>query len=392
MTLLILLSQVFIFAATVDEVVEPTVNRSVKSALIVDIPVPITWNSVQSVHRTLQQACEELRTGEKTGPKKPKGTNDPNPAQMPTLILNFKVPPNQEAFAQTSKFEACYALANFLLSDEMQGIRTVAYLPQTVEGHAVLVALACNEIVIADNAEFGAAGINEKQVTSTQRQAYREIARRFPEKIVEKILDKGVELWAAETDTGTAWTDAAGLAELRKNGKLIKEPTLPLIPAGQLGIIPAQQARLEMGIVDAIAAEQEGEIGLANAIGCKPEQIKRAKVYAGSTRAVKIELYDQVTDAKVNEIQGLIEKAIAPGKSPLTQLAERSDESEKNAAQSPADFICLVIDSPGGSLTASLNLAAFLANDVDPMKVRTVAYIPNRALSDSALIALACDE
>ena len=40
-----------------------------------------------------------------------------------------------------------------------------------------------------------------------------------------------------------------------------------------------------------------------------------------------------------------------------------------------ANFICLSIDSPGGSLTESMNLANFLA-ELEGSKVRTVAYVP----------------
>jgi membrane-bound serine protease (ClpP class) len=56
-----------------------------------------------------------------------------------------------------------------------------------------------------------------------------------------------------------------------------------------------------------------------------------------------------------------------------------------------ANFICLTIDSPGGSVTDSMRLAAYLAG-LNPGAVRTVAYVPSEARADAALIALACDE
>ncbi|MCH7989295.1 MAG: peptidase, partial [Planctomycetes bacterium] len=48
------------------------------------------------------------------------------------------------------------------------------------------------------------------------------------------------------------------------------------------------------------------------------------------------------------------------------------------------------IDSPGGYLLASTNLADTIA-DLDPKKILTVAYIPKMALSGAAIIALGCD-
>ena len=55
---------------------------------------------------------------------------------------------------------------------------TVAYLPNSVEGHAVLAAIACQEIIMAKDATLGAAGIDEKTLTPTMRSAYAEIAGR----------------------------------------------------------------------------------------------------------------------------------------------------------------------------------------------------------------------
>jgi membrane-bound ClpP family serine protease len=56
-----------------------------------------------------------------------------------------------------------------------------------------------------------------------------------------------------------------------------------------------------------------------------------------------------------------------------------------------ANFICLWIDSPGGSLKDSMDLANYLA-ELDPGRTRTVAYVPAEARADAALIAAACDQ
>ena len=55
------------------------------------------------------------------------------------------------------------------------------------------------------------------------------------------------------------------------------------------------------------------------------------------------------------------------------------------------NFICVWIDSPGGSPADSLNLANYLAG-LDSNKRRTVAYIPNEARGDAAFVAFACDQ
>jgi membrane-bound ClpP family serine protease len=55
------------------------------------------------------------------------------------------------------------------------------------------------------------------------------------------------------------------------------------------------------------------------------------------------------------------------------------------------NFICLWIDSPGGTPLECNALASYLAA-LDPGKVRTVAYIPREARSDATTIAFACDQ
>ncbi|WP_425616047.1 nodulation protein NfeD [Anatilimnocola sp. NA78] len=59
------------------------------------------------------------------------------------------------------------------------------------------------------------------------------------------------------------------------------------------------------------------------------------------------------------------------------------------AIESGADLIVLEIDSPGGYLKDSLEIANKL-NDLSG--VHTVAYIPREALSGAALVSLGCDE
>src|SRR5690606_20911228 len=54
------------------------------------------------------------------------------------------------------------------------------------------------------------------------------------------------------------------------------------------------------------------------------------------------------------------------------------------------NFVCVWIDSPGGSHADSIRLAQRLA-DLETASVHTVAYIPVEARSDASLAALACD-
>ena len=61
---------------------------------------------------------------------------------------------------QASEFERSLALARYLAGTKLRDARTIAFVPDSLYGHAVLVALACSEIIIGREAEFGAAGVN----------------------------------------------------------------------------------------------------------------------------------------------------------------------------------------------------------------------------------------
>lgn len=356
--------------------VETEEPRTQKIATLLEIPLPITWSSVRPVYRSLQNIVEKMNEERRNG------KND-----SPILILCFRVPPNQETFGRGSQFGACFELAHFLASEEFQHIRTVAYFPQSVEGHAMLVALSAGELIVGDSVDFGNAGIDEKRITPAMRQAYLDVGRRFPEQIVLKMLDPALELWEAETTEGILWTDQQGIQKYREAGTLVQEPEKPLIPAGTPGLFSATQARQPLGIVDYLTNSREGEISLAQGLGIKPDQISFAKPYSDTGRAVRIDLNGPITTAKVNEVERQIRKATEESTSFLAAATGQTTEGEP-----PADFICLWIDSSGGSLADSLNLANFLAHDLDPMKVRTVAYVPHFARSDAAIIALACQE
>jgi membrane-bound serine protease (ClpP class) len=75
---------------------------------------------------------------------------------------------------------------------------------------------------------------------------------------------------------------------------------------------------------------------------------------------------------------------------PISPLLERSFFRKLNSAQrQEADLVIVEIDSPGGFLGASLNIADRLRK-LD--WAHTVAFIPREALSGAAIVALACDE
>ena len=62
----------------------------------------------------------------------------------PVLIFEFHVVPGQSEFGRGSDFGPSYQLAEFLSSGRLADATTVAFLPNSIQGHAVRVVLACD--------------------------------------------------------------------------------------------------------------------------------------------------------------------------------------------------------------------------------------------------------
>ena len=126
----------------------------------------------------------------------------------------------------------------FLSSRELSVAKTVAYIPKTIKGHAVLVAMACEEIVMAPDAEIGEAGIDEpaeEPIDPTVRSGYQEIANRrktIPAQVALGMLDKNVEVLKVETEVSPEFVLRSELEEFKKTHTIQSEKVLNR--AGQL--------------------------------------------------------------------------------------------------------------------------------------------------------------
>ncbi|MGW8257418.1 MAG: hypothetical protein ACWGMZ_08040, partial [Thermoguttaceae bacterium] len=171
----------------------------------------------------------------------------------PYLIFEFYVPPGREDFARDSNFGACYELANFLTSPELNAAQSVAYIPQSISGHAVLIALACDEVIMAENAEIGPAGVDKGPIGETIRTAYREIAgrrRKLSAPLALALLDPAMEILAVKTEVGTEYVSRAQLEDLKKTRTIVSTEVFK--PAGETLRLSSRQAR-ELGLASYLA-------------------------------------------------------------------------------------------------------------------------------------------
>ena len=287
----------------------------------------------------------------------------------PLLVFEFHVRPDERDFARSSQFGASYELARLLSGERAGKATTVAFVPESIQGHAVLVAMACEWIVMSAEAEIGLAGIHEETITPAVFAAYKEIAgrrKKIPLEVALGLLDPDRRVLEVETETSREYVTAEGLDELRARLKIEGEPTV-LFAAGEPGRLSGKHAR-DLDFVDYLASDRRG---LARAFLLRPEQLREDPSLVDPWRWARLDLKGPIDARTVDQAQLQIEQAIRRWE---------------------INFVCLWIDSPGGSLADSLQLASFLAFDLDPGEIRTVAFIDKEALADAALVALACDQ
>ena len=332
--------------------VEPAAPRAKQKAWLFKIPLPISSETAVRLRSPVLRIVEEAK---KAG-------------LQPVLIFEFAVDKNQEDFGRGSKRGYADELANFLSSQELNSAQTVAYLPRTVQGHAVLAALACRTIAMAQDAQIGPAGVDEREVTAATLSTYKEIAargRKVPAEVAYKLVDASRELISVGTDDpGLEYTTPAGLAELGKSRTLAAKKVV--IRAGQPGQFSGVEAK-QRGFADILAANRNELAALLDLSG---GEFQEEPWLRGAPKAVLVDVKGRISTDTSGRIQRMIQEAV------------------RNEG---VNCVILRIDSAGGLVAESLQLASYLAFELDPDKVQTIAYIPKEARADAALIALACD-
>jgi membrane-bound ClpP family serine protease len=317
---------------------------------LIPLPLPITGsvdtNTMQAIDRALQ--------------------NLPTDGPRPILVIEFRSSDEQTGVG--SQFERSLALARFLAGDRLRRVRTVAYVPHSLQGHAILAALACEEIIIAPDATFGEAGIGESFIDPTMRRGYEEIAERrrvFPAPVAVGMLDRNADVFKVQTSEGVRYVGGFELDTLQRESAV--RAVDRVIPAGEMGRFSGRELRLSLGFASHLAADKNE---LANALKVPLAHLQQDPSLQDGWHAVRVDLRGPINRTTMNWVTRSIQARL-----------------ERNRT----NFICFAIDSSGGDLSASLNFAQFLAR-LDPARVRTVAFVPEQARSDAALIALACQQ
>jgi len=312
----------------------------------VSVRLPITGTRDTQVEGAILRQLDRLRRGNERG----------------TLVLSFDTAAGGDSGG--SDFGRALELARFLGDARLDGVKTVAFLPEGVAGHAVLVALACEDIVMAPDAVLGPANAEDPVVDDAMRAAYAQVAARrrtVPPAVALALLDPAATLVRVATDAGDQLVPATAVAELRRQAAVLDVEPIEPLPLALAG----RRAR-ELGVVRLLA---KSPADLARALGVDERALVVDPSLEGGWKGAQVVLAGPITAERVARVQQHIDRAVAGG----------------------ANFLCLRIDSAGGAAEQSLVLATRLAG-LDPTRVRTVAYVPRQARGDAALVALACDE
>ncbi|HEY6565777.1 MAG TPA: hypothetical protein VIY86_14910, partial [Pirellulaceae bacterium] len=294
-------------------------------AYLVRVPVPIVGSIDDRVIGTIERILTKIAKSRA-------------PEDRAVLVLEFWPPVSAES-GKSSSFERSLALARYLASAKLDAARVVAYVPRDIQGHAVLPVIACEQLIIHPDAVLGDAGSEETVISPTLLNAYREIAGRrqtIPVAVALGMLDRRLAVSKVTTDTGVRFELEQDLPAVRETQRVQTIDTI--IPAGDPGRFTGRALRMELGFASHLASDRRE---LAAALGVRSALLEPDPSLGEEWRPIRVDLDGIVSDKKVDRILRILE-----------------DHTRTDAT----NFICLRLDSPGGDPTASLRLAAFLAD------------------------------
>jgi len=283
-------------------------------------------------------------------------------------VLVLEIEPGASRFGQVSD------LARFLTSAQLNQIRTVAWLPRTVEGTQAILALACHDIVMHPDAMLGDIGRGEKVPADEQNFVFSLIDRRrnvrLSRGIAMAMMDPSSALMrvTVEDSPGVAqqrFLTPAELTQLRdRNAVVTKVETIkdPGIE-GRFHALDSEKA----GFLVARTAKNRAEVTAA--FNLPPEAMREA----GSG--------NQPVSVRVIAVHGMIDGI----------LGEFVEREMRNAVAEGVNTLIFHIDSPGGDKDIAEHVAMAIS-ELDATKITTVAWIPKGAWSGGALIAFGCDK
>ncbi len=326
---------------------------------VVDVPLPLVGDRDERVRRQISRIAEANRDAQ----------------QRPVVVLRFGVQAVAAASqdvdegglgSRGSQFERCLALARYLTSPEAARVRLVAYVPETIEGHAVLPVLACEEIFMAGTAEVGHAAIDEP-LDATIEGAYRDVVARratLPAPLVVAMLDSTAEVYLLElTDGGSLVADRAEATRLREAGEVLREETI--WSGGGLAQFSGQQLRNRRWIARTVDDSQELTAALELS-----GSLRTSQQLPRQWKPVRVSLAGELSGTRVNQI--------------VRSLTEAMQDRQVN-------LVVFELSTTTADFNTASRLANFIA-ELDPERIYSLGIVLQPLSGPIGLIPVACDE
>lgn len=312
-----------------------------------EITEPITHETLDRVRAATRQLVNRA-TGTAQG-------------KSPILVFEFRPGESQPG---ASEFGASYDLASYIMKNLGGAKLTVAYVPEPLKGYAVIAALACDEIVMGSDASLGPLTPEAETPRRDIRGNIRELAiskQRDPDLLLG-MLDPDADLRAIRTDDKQGhYLLTENLPEFQKTHQVLENQ--PAWEGGLRGVLTAKRARDEG--FSKLTADNRAEV--ANTYHLAGRSTTNDPTLGQVLRPVWIQIQGPIDTVKKSYLSRRIEQA----------------------RQERVNLIFFQIDSPGGIETAADSIADTIVGIKD---MKTVAFVDDRALGVSSLVALACND
>ena len=280
----------------------------------------------------------------------------------------------------TSMFGQVHDLAKELTSFNYSNVRTVAWIPggdRPLAGYGAVIALACREIVMHPDAEFGDIGRGKSLDPDEKRLIIHMVDKHYNSKVSGSLAAGFLD--PAETIRRVK-------VEVQENGKAITD--VRIVTADE-----HEELRNDnVPILDVESIKDEGDPFLISGERARNLNILIKRTANDRSELPDIYKFDRkylredvtggaIPVARLIKVEGMVSAF----------MQEYVEREIRRAVAADANLIIFEIDSPGGELFASKAIADAIA-DLDPKKQRTVAWVPEMAISGGAMIALGCDE
>ncbi len=278
-----------------------------------------------------------------------------------------------EISAGSSRQGQIHDLAKVLVSPELSNVRTVAWIPKTLDGNHVILALACHDIFMHPNAALGDIGRGTALSNVEQNFVLDIIDRgrnlRMSRAIAKAMMDPASAVMRVSLEDGDGkvrqqFLTATELRDLQNQNVVISQTDTVKDP-GQPGLFKGSEAASSGFLVAATPANRNEVVATLN---LPLEAMREAGIN------------DAKVVARVIAINNVIDKL----------LADFVQRETQRAIADGANMIIYDIDCPGGDKDHSQHVASLIA-ELDPAKVTTVAWVRKEAIQAGALVAISCD-